>query len=138
VVTAANVLLSSGGKTIDFAAGEAFNAGQLVYLDTSNNTWKKAKSSGTALQAGIGTRWGIALDQGVLAQPVVVQENGVVNPGATVTVGTMYYISATAGGIGVFGDLVNPNYVQPFGIGSTVALIDMSFKSALTTGIVHP
>jgi hypothetical protein len=94
------------------------------------------KSSGTTLQAGVGTFFGVALTPGTVNQPAIVQISGVINPGATVVVGTPYVVSANVGGIAPWTDLVNPNYVAFLGYGISASQIDMAIK--FSNGIVHP
>lgn len=131
-VTAANVATSTGGINKDYVAGEAFTAGQSVYLKTSNNKWMKAQCDGTAEEAGSGTLIGIALNTGVLNQPVAVQlpgANSVINPGATVVVGKIYLVSATAGGIAPVDDIITSTHkVTILGIGATSSTLDMSIS----------
>lgn len=129
-VTAANVVTVSGGINKDFVAGEAFTAGQCVYLKTSTNKWMKAQCDGTAEEAGSGTVLGIALNTGVLNQPAAVQTSGIITAGATVVVGKIYLVSATAGGIAPVDDIVTSTQkVTVLGIGATAANIDMAMKS---------
>ena len=138
-VTAANVALVSGGVNKDNVAGEAFTAGQVVYLKTSNNKWMKAQCDGTAEEAGSGTVLGIALNTGVLNQPAAVQISGVINIGATVTVGEIYLLSDTAGGIVPEADITtSTERVLLIGIGATSANIDMNVKPLTYTGYAIP
>lgn len=126
-ITAANVAYSSGGVNKDYNAGEAFTAGQVVYVKTSNNKWYKAQCDGTAEEAGSATIFGIALNTGVASQPAVVQTSGIITAGGTVTVGKVYVISAAAGGIAPIDDITtSTQYVTIVGIGATASTIDMS------------
>ena len=129
-VTAASVAFVSGAVNKEFVAGEAFTAGQAVYLKTSNNKWMLAQCDGTAEEAGSGTIFGIALNTGVLNQPAAVQLSGIITAGATVTVGKIYLVSATAGGIAPVADIVtSTNKVSVLGIGATASTIDMTMKN---------
>lgn len=124
-VTAASVT----GVTQSILAGETITAGMSVYLKTSNNRWMKAQCDGTAEEAGSGTDTGIALHGSLNGQPLIVQKTGICTPGATVAVGTIYCISATAGGICPIDDLVSTNKVSILGIGATASTLDMSIRS---------
>lgn len=131
-ITVASVALSSGGVCKDFASSTTITAGMVVYL-TSNNVWAKAGCT-TATLAGNGSRVGIALHAALSGQPLAVQESGVVNLGATLTVGTLYCVSATAGNICPFADLATTNKINILGIATTTALLDMTYKGAYGSG----
>lgn len=132
-ITASSVINVNGGICKDFLAGASLIAGQSVYLDT-NNVWQKAQSD-SAAHLGSGARTGITLHAAGTGQPIAVQESGVITIGATVTVGTLYVISAAAaGGIAPFTDLVSTNKIHILGIGSTAARIDMAYKQAYANG----
>lgn len=133
-VTAANVARVDGGVVKEFNAGATITAGQVVYLDTTVNTWKLAQSDGTAAEAGSDSRTGIALHGATSGQPLAVQETGTITIGATVAIGTLYCLSAAAGGICPYEDLVSTNKITILGIGSTAARINMAYKAAFAGG----
>lgn len=123
-VTPANVT-KTDGSTTDGVAGEAINAGQVVYLDTAvtPNVYKLAQADGTAIQAGAA---GIALNTAALNQPVRVQTSGTINPGGTVAIGQVYAVSAAFGGIAPYADLVSTNRVCLLGVGMTASTLKLS------------
>lgn len=121
-VTAASV----SGTTQTILAGETITAGMAVYLKSSNNRWMKAQCDGTAEEAGSGVRLGVALHGSLAGQPLIVQESGTISIGATVTVGVLYCVSATAGGICPQADLVSTNKITVIGMGATAETIDLA------------
>lgn len=136
-VTPANVAFVSGGINKESLAGEAFDAGDIVYLKSSTGKWMKAQADGTDEESGVGVEWGIAINTGVLNQFAHVQTGGIVNPGGTVVVGTVYLVGTTAGDIVPNADITTTgHYKSIFGIGTTSSRIDMSIKKA--TGVTMP
>lgn len=121
-------------------AGEAITVGQSVYYDAATGTWKKAQCDGTAAEAGA-DGYGIALSSAPAAnQPIVVALPGstvTLGAGAAPAAGTMYYISATYGGLAPSADLSSTNKVTPicFGVGSNKVKI---LGGAYDSGAVKP
>lgn len=125
-ITAGNVATVSDATIVrDRLAGATITAGQAVYLDTSANTWKLADNDNTATTAAAS---GIALNGASSGQPLAVQTAGVINMGATVTVGTIYVLSSTAGGVCPTTDLGSGDYVTIIGVGVTAANIKLGFS----------
>ena len=125
-VTAANVKKGSGATTITGTAGETITAGQVLYLDTADNEYKKADADASASAVAAG----IALCGAADGQPIIIQTGGNINIGGTVTVGEIYVVSATAGGVAPEGDLTTGNYVTVLGIGTTTANIALKIHSS--------
>lgn len=132
-VTAANVAKVTGGVCRDFNAAVTIVAGEYVYLD-ANNVWRKAQCDGMAIEAGSGTRTGVALHGALAGQPLAVQETGTITIGGTVAVGTVYAVSAAAGGIAPVADLVSTNKLSLVGVGVSTTVIDMAIKAAYAGG----
>lgn len=95
VITAANVVAGSNATRDTGAAGETITAGKAVFLNTATNRWMLSDNNGT----GTRTVKGIALNGASANQPVAVLKDGDITIGATLTAGTDYWLSATAGGI---------------------------------------
>ena len=135
-VTPASVVPGASATTIQSTAGETITAGMAVYLKASDSRWWKAQCDGTAAESGNGTSYGIALCGASAGQPIVVDiaDSGVTIGGTTV-VGTVYVVSATAGGIGPWADLASTNFVTVIGVGDTSNKIKMLTGAA--TGIAH-
>ncbi|MER2536033.1 MAG: hypothetical protein ABTQ31_12805 [Rhizobiaceae bacterium] len=97
IVTAANVLASSGPKE-QGVAGEAISAGKALYKSSTSKKWMLADSNSGTAEARRAIA--IALNNAALNQPVVVALPGSdIAIGATLTAGTDYYLSDTPGGI---------------------------------------
>lgn len=120
-ITPANVV-KGAGAALDSTkvAGETVTAGKAVYLKSSDNKWWLAQADGTAEEATFG---GIALHAASANQPLAVQTSGEITIGATAGVGTVYVVSATAGGIAPLADLVSTNKLSIIGYGKTAALV---------------
>lgn len=125
-ITAANVLAGSGARIErGYAAAQNLTGGQSVYLDTSTDPprWRQADADaagGTASMVG-----GVALHSTSALQPVAVITEGDYNPGATVAVGTIYVVGATAGSIAPAADLTSGWYTAIIGIATTTSNINI-------------
>lgn len=107
-VTAASVVPGSKAKTTVYTAGATITAGQAVYFDSSAGTVKLADANASATTAAV---IGIAANGASSGQPVsVITEDDDFTPGATLTTGTVYILSATAGGIAPVADLTTGWY----------------------------
>lgn len=130
VITAANVKKGSNATlNHDYVAGESVTAGQPVYKKASDQKLYKTQCDGTAEEASF---FGIALHAASLDQPVVAQTSGEITIGATTVAGTVYVVSATAGGIAPNADLVSTNKVTLIGYAKTTAILVIS---PLVTGV---
>lgn len=121
--TAANVALGSATtRTRVVQAGEAVTQGQPVYLKTSDSKYWKADANASADTA---KAVGIALTPASANGYLVIQEGsgGLVNLGATLTVGETYVVSATSGAIAPIADLTTGDYPCILGVATTTALI---------------
>lgn len=126
-VTAASVVTSSG-NALDGTAGATITAGQVLYVDTADsNKLKLAQADGTALQATVA---GIALHGAASGQPIRYQATGTINVGATLTVGQVYVVSATAGSIAPYSDLTSSDYVSVLGVATTAAILSMQIQNS--------
>lgn len=138
VVTAASVARTSGSVNKDFNAGATITAGQVVYLD-SNNVWQKAQNDTVTHAGGTSGVFGFALHGSLSGQPLSVQTSGIINPGATVTVGMIYCVSSNAGGIAPYSTDITAASgakITILGIGASSTTIDMSI--AKYTGYAIP
>lgn len=132
-ITAASVAKVSGA-VIDttYVAGETITAGQVLYVKSSDGKLYKAQCDGTTEES---TVYGIALNGASSGQPVAVLTGGQITAGATLTVGAFYYLSATAGGICPYADLVSTNKVVQIFYGATSAIATLS---KIVTGVAVP
>jgi hypothetical protein len=130
-VTAGDVAASTDAVIATGVWGETITAGQLVYCKAADGRWWKAKADAASTDDVAG----IALNGGAAGQPGSIQTRGLITIGATVVVGTVYVLSAAAGGgIAPEVDLTTGNYVTIIGVATTAAVITMNL---LTTSITH-
>lgn len=118
VITAASVLPGTDTEGAQFEAGIAgasITAGQPVYLDSTTNTYKLADNNDTS--AALSVVRGIALHAAATGQPLKIQTRGPITIGATVASGSVYVLSATAGGIAPVADLATGNRCTILGVG---------------------
>jgi hypothetical protein len=123
-VTAANVAASTDAiKNSSYNYGETVTAGQLVYLDSSDNELKLVDVNASTTDA----IFGVALNGGGDGQPATVQTGGVINLGATLSIGKVYMGSTTAGGIMPIDDAVAAGtvYASLLGIATSASLLQM-------------
>lgn len=126
-ITAASVVAGDNAQTERGTAGETITAGQAVYKSAADNKFYKADNNSAT--AAVRQPLGIALNGGSAGQPVVVQKSGDVTIGATLTAGTAYYLSDTAGGICPLADVGSGEYVALIGLAksTTVLAIDIQY-----------
>lgn len=124
-ITAASVVKGDGAKVLRGVLGGTVTAGQAVYRDTSTKKFVAADNDAAAASGLDDTDVGIALNGGGANQPVEVQYLGEINLGATLTVGEIYAISSTAGGICPVADLATGDYPVVLGIARTASLLVM-------------
>lgn len=102
-ITASAVLKGANAQFQTGLAGATITAGQTVYLDAADSTYKLADAN---LSAAAATVVAIALNSASAGQPVsVLQEDDDFTTGGTMVTGTVYVLSATAGGINPAADL---------------------------------
>jgi len=104
-ITAANVLAGSGATIERGTAGATITAGQVVYRDSADGKYKLADADSATAEAR--NPRGIALNGASNGQPLAIVRAGDVTIGATMTVGLAYYLSPTAGEIGVVADVLS-------------------------------
>lgn len=133
-ITPANVLKGSDAKVERSKnAGATITAGQIVYLDSDTDKWKLADANGAT--AALAVARGVALNNASDGQPLHVQEEGQITIGGTVVVGTIYVLSATAGGICPAADLATGHRTTILGVGITAAIIDLQIH---VSGVAVP
>lgn len=127
-VTAANVVTYSGATVASGTAGATITAGQLLYADSTDSS--KLKLADADNSSATATIVGISLNGASDGQPVDYVTAGGINPGGTVTVGTIYVASGTAGGLAPHGDLMSNDYVSLIGVGTTASRIEMKIQNS--------
>lgn len=124
-ITAANVATQSDTVKEYGVAGEALTAGQAVYKKAADGKWYKADCNSATAEVRVAG--GVCLTGSASGQPCAVATGGTLGIGATVAVGVVYYLSGTAGGIRPVADNTTGDYVQAIGIGTTTAILRLSF-----------
>lgn len=129
-ITPGNIQEGTGAQVVSGTAGAVITAGQTVYLDSSDNTYKLADANSTAAAA---QAKGVALNSAPASgQPITVQYAGNMEFGAIITEGEIYVVSATAGGIAPEADLASGHRVTIVGVGvstTEIKLISGMFAS---------
>jgi hypothetical protein len=132
-VTAASVAPGSDAVTVAGTAGEALTAGQAVYRKSADRKWYKADCNSATAEVRVAS--GIAATGSAAGQPVVVQTGGSITIGATVTNGTVYFLSGTAGGIRPAADNTTGDYPQAIGIATSASVIKLNFALKTATAL---
>jgi hypothetical protein len=134
-ITVGNMVPVAGSNVeTQFLAGATITRGQSVYLDAATSTWKLADVDLSASAAGL-TAIGISLSDVVATQPMIVQKEGDLAFGAILTVGKVYVVSATAGGICPIADITTNGRITVLGIATTTS--NLKIKTWVT-GVVVP
>lgn len=131
-ITAASVAKVSGNVFTDTSA-VAITAGQAIYKDTSgtSDVMRLADADASATTAAVK---GIALHACAAGQPITYQIDGDITIGATPTVGQVYVLSATAGGIAPVSDLTANWYTSIIGVGKSSTVLKLGLNP---TGVLH-
>ncbi len=133
-ITKANVVLDATTKRFvdkDQAAGEALDAGDFVYWDTTTGKWKKGQCDGTAAEAGsAGGGMALATADADGARISVARRGAIVTVG-TGAAGIVYTPGTTLGDYIPTADLASTNKatLAALGIGSSKVLILEEYDS---------
>lgn len=123
--TPANVKSGTNAVTSLVTAGEAITQGQPVYLSTADGKWYKADANDSAKYNATG----VALTPASTNEQFVVQTGGQMNLGATLTTGSVYVVSATAGAIAPVADITTGWYPCIVGISISTSVVLLVFKA---------
>jgi len=132
VVTPANVKWVSGARPQIVKAGETIARGKAVYQNTTTLEHELADADTDAASEFAG----IALSDGYDGADMLIAPPGAtINWGATLTAGTLYVLSTTAGGVAPDTDLVAGDYVVVLAIGAGTANAELiGIKGAAVHG----
>lgn len=122
-IVAANVVKGDTAQTKDGIAGATITAGQVVFLNPTTKRWGLADNN--SVTASERAAVGIALNSSSTGQPLEVQVAGTVNLGATLVVGTTYYLSDIPGAIAPAADLTTGEYVTIIGVAVSASMLAM-------------
>lgn len=129
-ITAASVVPVSGYGYVDLVAGATITQGQVCYQASADS--KAYKADCDSATAEVRAIKGVALNSASAGQPIRLQTTGDLNPGATLTVGEIYILSNTAGGIMPKGDLSTGEYVQVLGVATTASNLKLNIFNSNT------
>ena len=123
-ITAANVKAASGGVFADGTAGASITQGQPIYFDSTTNTLKLSDANGTGAKTCIG----VALNAAESGQPIRYQKSGPITIGGTLVAGTVYAVSATAGGIAPLADITTGDDVIILGVAKSTSVLQLDIQ----------
>lgn len=126
-ITAANVVKGASAITENGTAGEAITAGQPVYKSSTTNKYMKADSNSATAEAK--TARGIALNGAADGQPLQILMKGDITIGATLTAGSAYYLSETAGGIQPAADVGSGENVCLLGLAKSTTVLAVNIQA---------
>lgn len=130
-VTAASVLASASAQTSEGIAGATITAGQPLYADAADSGKLKPAQATSAKNAAVG----VSLHGASSGQPIkYATRDAGFTPGATLVVGTVYCVSAAAGGISPFDDMTTGDYVTVLGVAATTSVMKLDCNAALRAG----
>ena len=132
VITPADVQRGAGAITKQVSALSAVTAGQVVYKDSTTSNRAPVDADGAADMRVVE---GIALGGAAADQPFIVQTDGDIELGSIITVGEIYVLSDTAGGIMPAADLEAGDYVSIIGVGISNTTIRLGI---LNSGVAVP
>jgi len=127
-ITAANVIAGSGSRSTTGTAGATVTAGQVVYLDSSDNKYKLADCDSAT--AAVRSPAGIALHASLNGQPLTVLTRGPITIGGTIAAGVAYYLSPNAGGICPVADLASGDYPTVLGMGASTTVLTVDIQES--------
>jgi hypothetical protein len=120
-IIAASLVPGANAQVRQGVAGVAITAGQLVYIDTTTNTWKLTDANLSAAAADVD---GIAGNTAGAGQALtVITADDDLTLGGTTAKGTIYIASGTAGGIAPAADLVSGWYAIVVAVGKDTTKI---------------
>lgn len=127
-ITAANVVAGGGARLAHGTAGATITAGQVVYRDPTTGKYMLADND-SATAAAIDAA-GIALNGAADKQPLAVATRGPVTIGATLTAGTDYWLSSTAGGICPRADLGAGDTAVLIGVATSTSVLEVDIRNS--------
>lgn len=130
-ITATSVVPSANAIIRNAVAGAVITAGKMVYKSSTDN--KLYLADGDSASAGTRDCVGIAVTTAGIGAPCYfVIEDPALVIGATVTNGTIYVLSATAGGIAPAADLTTGWYATIVAVGTSSTTVAFRAKPLRT------
>ena len=126
-ITAANVQPGTNCQVLQEIAGATITAGQTLYKDSADSNKLKLAQADDADDDDV---VGIALCGGASGQPITYASSGPVTLGSVLTVGELYILSDTAGGIKPVGDLASTQYVSYLGVAESATSLVLAIDNS--------
>ncbi|MBN9078518.1 MAG: hypothetical protein BGN87_00140 [Rhizobiales bacterium 65-79] len=125
-ITAANVKAGSNA-IVDRSgnAGATVTAGEPVYKDATSGKYKLSDCNAT----GAKSCDGIALNGASDGQPLAILKGGDITIGGTLVAGTVYCVSATAGGIAPQADITTGDDVIILGVAKSASVLNVHIQT---------
>lgn len=127
-ITAASVIAGSDSTSEWGVSGATITAGKAVYYDETTSKWKLADCDDATAAVRMSAKGGIALNGASDGQPVKVLRSGDVTIGASLTAGTSYYLSPTAGGICPLADVLTGDTIVLIGVAHSTSVLNVSIN----------
>lgn len=129
-ITVANVLkgATSATTTGSGTAGGTITAGQPLYQLAADSRYYAADADASSATA---TVIGIALHASLAGQPIQFVTAGPMTIGGTLTIGSAYYLSITAGGINIGAPIAG--YVSCLGFATSATVLTVNLNN---TGVL--
>ena len=121
-ITAANVSAGAGATLDTGTAGATITAGQVLYKDTTDSNKLKLADQDAAATAVVA---GVAVHGAASGQPLDYIKGGTLNLVGGVTIGRIYAVSSTAGGIASATDVTTSKWVPTLGIGTATSALSV-------------
>lgn len=133
-ITVANIQVASDDVQTSYdQASAAITQGQVVRYTATTRKWAPAINSA---EVPVGTRLALALTKAAADNDYLIAAmTGKLILGATLVVGTTYFLSDTSGGIMPEGDLATGNWVVRVGVAETSSILRLDFDPA---GVQRP
>lgn len=124
--TPASVIEGATAQRRNGTAGASITAGQPLYADAADGD--KLKPCDADASAAAANCVGIALHAAADEQPIAYTKAGLINLGATLTVGEIYVLSGTAGGIAPKADLAAGDFVTILGVAISASQLNLAIN----------
>lgn len=133
-ITAANVTPKGAPPQLSGIAGVAIVAGEMVYLDPTDNRYKLADCDAIPASNPARSPAGMALNSAAANQPLkIATSGGEVNLGTVLTAGTTYYLSPTPGKICPVADVLTGDSPVVIGIARSTSVLRLGILESGVT-----
>jgi hypothetical protein len=127
-ITAASVIAGTDSTAEWGVSGATITAGKAVYFDETTDKWKLADADDATAAVRMSAKGGIALNGASDGQPLKVLRSGDVTIGASLTAGTAYYLSPTAGGICPLADVLTGDTIVLIGLAASASVLNVAIN----------